>query len=83
MVSRTRLQKRSDRRAWQLKKRTFGALCLCVFAFLSITIALILLNPGSIQREGDVSVGLLTVLGRGKLFLPVATVRKGQNNAAP
>jgi hypothetical protein len=42
-----------------------------VLVFLSVTIALVVLNPASVRREGDVSIGLLTILGRGKLFLPV------------
>jgi hypothetical protein len=82
MVSRARLKKRSDRGAWALGKKTFGAFCLCVLVFLSITTALIVLNPGSVRRAGDVSVGLLTVLGRGRLFLPVTTVPKNHRNAA-
>jgi hypothetical protein len=83
MVSRARLKKRSDRWARELTKRTFGAFCLCVLVFLSISVALILLNPGSIQQEGDVSIGLLTVIGRGKLLLPVTTVPKSESNAIP
>ena len=71
MVSRVRLQKRSDRGARGLTKNTFRAFCLCVLAFMAFTIALIVINPGSVQHEGDVSIGLLTVLGRGRIFLPV------------
>jgi len=82
MVSRTRLQKRSDRMARQLAKRTFRAFCFCVLVFLSITIALILLNPAGGQREGDVSVGLLMVLGRNKLFLPVTMPPKTPSSDA-
>lgn len=80
MVTRTQLQKRSDRMAKQLAKRTFGAFCFCVLVFLSITIGLILLNPAGVQREGDVSIGLLTVLGRDKLFLPVTVPPKSPSS---
>jgi hypothetical protein len=83
MVSRSRLKKRSDRGARALAKKTFGAFLLCVLAFLSITIALIALNPASVRRAGDISVGLLTVLGRGKLFLPVTTAPESQSNGRP
>jgi hypothetical protein len=76
MVSRTRLEKRFALRARQLAKRTFRAFCFCVLAFLAITIAVIVFNPGSVQREDDVSISMLMVLGIGKLILPVTVLHK-------
>jgi hypothetical protein len=74
MVTRTRLQRLSDLKARKLIKQTFRRFCVCVAIFLTAVIAVILVSPRPVRHEGDLSVGLLAVIARDYLLLPIRAV---------